>query len=425
MNDQKENITTNDVLDAIGSNSKIAQNQISISSHKLRNDVLTTSSDLIRKNVEKILIANSEDITNAKKKGLNEVFLDRLNLDRSRIIGISDSIKSLITLPDPLNKILENWTRPNGLEISKKTTPIGVLGIIYESRPNVTADASGLAIKSGNSVILRCGSDSFNSCKIIANLFREALYKNNLPKDIIQIIPTIDRDAVGYMLGMSNYIDVIIPRGGRSLVKRVQEEAKVPVFSHLEGICHIYVDKMADIKKSILVVVNGKMRRTGICGATETLLIHKDIAVSFLPLISSALKIKGCELVGDKETRALIPSIGEAFEEDWKTEYLAPKLSIKIVEDIYDAINHIKRYGSQHTDAIMTEDKVAEDLFISMVDSAIVIINASTQFADGGEFGLGAEIGISTGRLHARGPVGAEQLTSFKYVVHGSGQTRA
>ena len=412
------------ILKKIGKNSIISQKEIASAAHEKRNAVLKLSSEIISKNTKKIIEANKEDLLLANKAGLKESYIDRLLLDSKRISAISESLISISTLPDPLSGKITKWERPNGLVISKQPTPLGVLGIIYESRPNVTVDAAALCIKSGNSVILRCGSDSYNSCYILSELIRDALQQCNLSKDIIQLIPSKDRDAVDYMLKMSNVIDVIIPRGGKSLVEKVQKNARVPVFSHLEGICHIYVDQFAELEKSCSVVINGKMRRTGICGATETLLVNEHIAKKFLPKICSELNEKGCEIVGDEVTKSIVPYIDLAIEEDWSTEYLAPKISIKVVGDVYDAIEHIQTFGTQHTDAIMTENEEIAKVFTNAVDSAIVLVNASTQFADGGEFGLGAEIGISTGKLHARGPVGAAQLTSFKYVVHGNGQIR-
>ncbi|GIR78564.1 MAG: gamma-glutamyl phosphate reductase [Alphaproteobacteria bacterium] len=412
------------ILKKIGKNSIISQKEIASAAHEKRNAVLKLSSEIISKNTNKIIEANKEDLLLANKAGLKESYIDRLLLDSKRISTIAESLISISTLPDPLSGKITKWERPNGLVISKQPTPLGVLGIIYESRPNVTVDAAALCIKSGNSVILRCGSDSYNSCYILSELIRDALQQCNLSKDIIQLIPSKDRDAVDYMLKMSNVIDVIIPRGGKSLVEKVQKNARVPVFSHLEGICHIYVDQFAELEKSCSVVINGKMRRTGICGATETLLVNEHIAKKFLPKICSELNEKGCEIVGDEVTKSIVPYIDPAIEEDWSTEYLAPKISIKVVGDVYDAIKHIQTFGTQHTDAIMTENEEIAKVFTNAVDSAIVLVNASTQFADGGEFGLGAEIGISTGKLHARGPVGAAQLTSFKYVVHGNGQIR-
>ena len=412
------------ILKKIGKNSIISQKEIASAAHENRNAVLKLSSEIISKNTKKIIEANKEDLLLANKAGLKESYIDRLLLDSKRISAIAESLISISTLPDPLSGKITKWERPNGLIISKQPTPLGVLGIIYESRPNVTVDAAALCIKSGNSVILRCGSDSYNSCYILSELIRDALQQCNFSKDIIQLIPSKDREAVDFMLKMSNVIDVIIPRGGKSLVEKVQKNARVPVFSHLEGICHIYVDQFAELEKSCSVVINGKMRRTGICGATETLLVNEHIAKKFLPKICSELNEKGCKIVGDELTKSIVPYIDLAIEEDWSTEYLAPKISIKVVGDVYDAIEHIQKFGTQHTDAIMTENEEIAKVFTNAVDSAIVLVNASTQFADGGEFGLGAEIGISTGKLHARGPVGAAQLTSFKYVVHGNGQIR-
>ena len=412
------------ILKKIGKNSIISQKEIASATHENRNAVLKFSAEIISKNTNKIIEANKEDLLLASKAGLKESYIDRLLLDSKRISTIVESLISISKLPDPLSGEITKWERPNGLIITKQPTPLGVLGIIYESRPNVTADAAALCIKSGNSVILRCGSDSYNSCYILSELIRDALQECNLSKDIIQLIPSKDREAVDYMLKMSNVIDVIIPRGGKSLVEKVQKNARVPVFSHLEGICHIYVDQFAELEKSCSVVINGKMRRTGICGATETLLVNEHIAKKFLPKICSELNEKGCKIVGDEVTKSIVPYIDLAIEEDWSTEYLAPKISIKVVGDVYEAIAHIQKFGTQHTDAIMTENEEIGKVFTNAVDSAIVLVNASTQFADGGEFGLGAEIGISTGKLHARGPVGAAQLTSFKYVVHGNGQIR-
>jgi len=413
-----------DILNNIGKKSKVSQREIAASSHQIRKNILKLCANKINQNTNLIIEANKIDVIVAKKKGLKNSYIDRLHLDEKRVKAMVKSLNDISKLPDPLERKLEEWERPNGLRITRQPTPLGVLGVIYESRPNVTADAAGLSIKSGNSVILKCGSDSFNSCEIISELIRNSLTECKVSSNVVQLVPSNNRKVVDHMLKMSGIIDVIIPRGGRSLVDKVQSDARVPVFSHLEGICHIYVDEFANFEKSVSVVVNGKMRRTGICGATESLLINNKIAKSFLPIIFSDLKASGCEVVGDKKSKSIISEMALAKEEDWSTEYLGPKISIKIVDDIFDAIKHIEKFGSQHTDAIMTEKKANADIFTKSVDSAIVMVNASTQFADGGEFGLGAEIGISTGRLHARGPVGAEQLTSFKYVVHGNGQIR-
>ena len=414
----------NEILNNIGKKSKVSQKEIAASSHQIRNKILKLCAKKIKQNTNLIIEANKIDVSLAKKNGLKNSYIDRLNLDVKRVKAMAKSLSDISKLPDPLDRKSEEWKRPNGLRITKRPTPLGVLGVIYESRPNVTADAAGLSIKSGNSVILKCGSDSFNSCEVISELIRKSLTECKVSSNVVQLVPSKNREVVDHMLKMSGIIDVIIPRGGKSLVEKVQNDARVPVFSHLEGICHIYVDEFANFEKSVSVVVNGKMRRTGICGATESLLINNKIARSFLPIIYSDLKTAGCEMVGDKKSKTIISEMELAKEEDWSTEYLGPKISIKIVDDLNDAIKHIEKFGSQHTDAIMTENKANADFFTKSVDSAIVMVNASTQFADGGEFGLGAEIGISTGRLHARGPVGAEQLTSFKYVVHGNGQIR-
>ena len=412
-------------LNEIGLNAKKAQSHIAFSKHLIRNNALLNTAVNLRKNIKEIISINKKDVLNAKQNKLKDSFIDRLFLDASRVEAMSKSLEDISSLNDPLGKNLSSWVRPNGLKISKVSTPIGVIGFIYESRPNVTVDASGLAIKSGNSIILRSGSDGFETSNFISKIIRNSLKEVGLQENVVQIIPTKERAAVGYLLGMSDFIDVIIPRGGRSLVERVQKEAKVPVFSHLEGVCHTYIDRYADFQKAISITVNAKMRRTGICGATETLLIDKEICEKFLPPIANALKELGCSLYGDEKSQKILTEINSAKEEDWSKEYLSADLSIKVVDDIYEAIKHIAKYGTQHTESIITEDTENAKKFTSMVDSAIVMINASTQFADGGEFGLGAEIGIATGRLHARGPVGANQLTSFKYVVHGSGQIRA
>ena len=333
-------------------------------------------------------------------------------------------LEQISKIKDPLGIELSRWTQPNGLDISRVSVPLGVIGIIYESRPNVTVDAGSLCIKSGNTVILRGGSDSINTSRILTKCLREGLSSVNLPENAIQMIDDINRDAVTAMLKSIGQIDVIIPRGGKSLVDKVQKEAKVPVFAHLEGICHLYIDKDADIDKAIKIIINSKMRRTGICGATETLLIDRFISKEVIPFFVNKLREAGCSLKGDQETITIDNSVDLASEEDWKTEYLDAILSIKVVDGLNEAISHIEEYSSNHTESIVTENKSTAEKFLSNVDSAIVMHNASTQFADGGEFGMGAEIGISTGRIHARGPVGAAQLTSFKYIVRGKDQIR-
>lgn len=380
----------------------------------------------IRAKSEDILKANQIDLDAGRANGMSEAMLDRLALNPARIEGIAEAVEIIANVQDPLGVETERWIAPgNGLDIARTRTPIGVLGVIYESRPNVTADAAALCIRSGNAAILRCGSDCLHSSLAIAQIVSEALSQAALPADAIQLVDTPDRAAVGLMLqGLEGTIDVIIPRGGKSLVARVQAEAKTAVLSHLEGMNHTYVHAAADHDKARALVLNAKMRRVSVCGATETLLIDKAIAPDLLPWIAADLSAKGCELRGDAAARALVPGMTTATEEDWSTEYLAPILSVAVVDDLDAAIAHIGRYGSGHTEAIVTEDAHAAAAFLNQVDSAIVVHNASTQYADGGEFGFGGEIGIATGRLHARGPVGAEQLTTYKYVVRGQGQTR-
>ena len=378
----------------------------------------------IKKKQDEILQANKIDLENAKQKKLTDAFVDRLILNDKRINDIIDGLKKIAEMDDPIGIELSRWKQPNGLDISRISVPLGIIGIIYESRPNVTIDAGSLCIKSGNTVILRGGSDSINSSKMLARCLQEGLMSANLPAEAVQMIDNTDREAVTAMLRSTGEIDVIIPRGGKSLVEKVQQEAKVPVFAHLEGICHLYIDKDADINKAIKVVINSKMRRTGICGALETLLIDKEICKKVVPTLVKKLIESGCHVKGDSETKAIADEIELASEIDWETEYLEAILSIKIVKGVSGAINHINKYSSNHTESIITENKITAENFLSSVDSAIVMHNASTQFADGGEFGMGAEIGISTGRIHARGPVGASQLTSFKYIVRGKDQIR-
>lgn len=378
----------------------------------------------LRDAAPEILRANAEDVARGRANGLAESFIDRLALDETRLEGVAKGVDVVAALPDPVGATLAEWTRPNGLRIARVRTPIGVIGMIFESRPNVAADAAALALRAGNTIILRGGSDSAASVAAIGEALRGALRDSGLPEDTVQIVPSADRAAVGMMLaGLGGAIDVIVPRGGKSLVARVQNEARVPVFAHLEGICHTYIHAAAKAHEAIALTVNAKMRRVSVCGATETLLIDREIAPALLPKIAAALVERGCELRGDDEARAIV-EMNPAREEDWSTEYLAPILSVRIVGGVDEAIAHIAKYGSQHTECIVTEDQAVADKFLREVDSAIVLHNASTQFADGGEFGFGGEIGIATGRMHARGPVGAEQLTTFKYVVRGSGQTR-
>jgi glutamate-5-semialdehyde dehydrogenase len=373
----------------------------------------------------KILAANAQDVEAARAKGRDAAFIDRLALDQARVAAMAKGLRDIARLPDPVGEVMARWTRPNGLEISRVRVPIGVIGIIYESRPNVTADAAGLCLKSGNAAILRSGSESFLSSLVIANSLSEAAVVAGLPEAAIQLVPTVDRSAVGFMLGgLGGAIDVIVPRGGKDLVGRVQAEARLPVFAHLEGVCHVYVHEAADLDMAKKIVLNAKMRRTGICGAAETLLVDRQAAPSQLAPLVKMLIEAGCEVRGDQETQAVDPRVKQASEEDWPKEYLDAIIAVKVVDGVDEAIDHIARFGSQHTDAIVTDDRAAAAKFLARVDSAIVLHNASTQFADGGEFGMGAEIGIATGRFHARGPVGVEQLTIYKYVVRGAGQTR-
>ncbi len=409
----------------MGKNARKASQTLTLANSKIKNNALEAMAADIETNKEIILEANIKDIENAKANNISKSFLDRLILNDERIQSISNGLREIIKIEDPVGQIMSEWNRPNGLNIERVRTPLGVIGVIYESRPNVTADAGALCLKAGNAVILRGGSESYYSSNAIYNSLKNGLVKTGLPEYSIQIIPTTDRDAVGYLLsGLDDTIDVVVPRGGKSLVERVQNEAKVPVFGHLEGICHIYIDEDADIKKAEEITVNAKMRRTGICGAAETLLIDKKNAEIALPRIAKALKDVGCELRGCDNSLKIIGDMKPAQKSDWSTEYLDAIISIKIVNGIRGAIDHINSYSTSHTDSIITENNNTANIFLKEIDSAIVMHNTSTQFADGGEFGMGAEIGIATGRFHARGPVGVEQLTSFKYVVRGSGQVR-
>jgi len=390
-----------------------------------KNKALLAAAAAIRAAQPQILAANEEDMKSGATHNLTPALMDRLKLDAKRIEATAQAVADVASLPDPVGRELARWRRPNGLDISRVSTPIGVIGIIYESRPNVTADAGALCLKSGNVVILRGGSESFYSSRAIHAALVEGLQAAGLPAGAIQLVPTKDRAAVGHMLGgLNGTIDMIVPRGGKSLVARVQTEARVPVLAHLEGVCHTYVHEKADLAMARALVLNGKMRRTGVCGATETVLIDRSILGTHLKPILDDLAKAGCEIRGDDAVRAAYPAAKIATEEDWRTEYLDAIVAVRAVTGVEDAIRHIATYGSQHTDSIVTEDSRAAQRFLAALDSAIVMHNASTQFADGGEFGMGAEIGIGTGKLHARGPVGVEQLTIFKYVVRGNGQTR-
>jgi len=371
-----------------------------------------------------ILAVNGEDLAEAEARGLGKAMLDRLMLDEKRIEAIARGLEEIAELPDPVGVELARWTRPNGLDIARVRVPLGVVGIVYESRPNVTADAGGLCLKAGNAAILRGGSESFRSSRAILSCLHAGLEAAGLPTTAIQAVPTTDRAAVGHLLRLNEFVDVIVPRGGKSLIERVYAESRIPVLAHLEGNCHTYLHASADLDMAVAVTLNAKLRRTGICGATETLLCDRAAAARLLPPVLDALILRGCEIRGCPETCALEPRAVPASEEDWYTEYLDAILAVKVVGGLEEAIAHIERYGSHHTEAIVAEDRVAAETFLARVDSAIVMHNASTQFADGGEFGMGAEIGIATGRLHARGPVGVEQLTTFKYLVRGTGQCR-
>ena len=412
-------------MQEIGSNAKVAYERLSTASNDEKNDALHIIANEIENNEEYILSENNKDIQIAKSNNLSEAMIDRLSLNDIGIKNIASSMRDIAKLNDPVGNELESWDRPNGLHIKKVSIPIGVIGIIYESRPNVTADAASLCLKSGNASILRSGSDSYFSSYAIYESIKEGLNKTSLDSNSIQLVPTKDRDAVGLMLeGLNSNIDIIVPRGGKSLVSRVQTEAKIPVFGHLEGICHVYVNEKADITKAIDVTVNAKMRRTSICGAAETLLIDKSIYKEYLPRILSKLSDMGCEIRGNAQIKDIFPKTENVSESDWATEYLDAIISVKVVKGIDEAISHIKEYGTGHTEAIITEDEKMAEYFFNHVNSSIILLNASTQFADGGEFGFGAEIGISTGKMHARGPIGLEQLTTFKYTVYGNGQTR-
>ena len=389
-----------------------------------KNAALAAAAAALRAGVPAILEANAADMARARERGTKGAFLDRLALDDARVAAMAQGLEDIAALPDPVGAPLGEWTRPNGLAIRRVRVPLGVIGIIYESRPNVTADAGALCLKSGNAAILRGGSESFESSRAVHACLARGLAEAGLPEAAVQLVATRDRAAVGEMLTMTDYIDVVVPRGGKSLVARVAEESRVPTIKHLDGICHVYIDKAANAGMAARVTLNAKMRRTGICGAAETVLVHRDAVAGVLPGVLDALIGAGCEVRGDEAARAADPRVVPATPRDWDTEYLDAIISVKAVDDIDAAIAHVEAHGSHHTDSIVTEDPAAADRFLGEVDSGIVLHNASTQFADGGEFGMGAEIGISTGKLHARGPVGLEQLTSYKYVVRGAGQTR-
>ena len=403
---------------------KAASRQVSLLDSKLKNEILKDASKNLLKNMDVIIEENKKDVQSNKSK-LTPSTLDRLILDKKRIISMCEGLVEISKLSDPVGIIMKKWSRPNGLKIQKVTIPLGVLGVIYESRPNVSADAAALSLKSGNTLILRGGSESFNSSLKITELIKQTYKRFNLPEGALQYIPTKDRSAVGHLLKMDDYVDVLIPRGGKSLIERVLKDSKIHVIRHLDGICHTYIHKSAQRKIASEVTVNAKMRRPGICGATETILIDKDILQSHLPQIISSLEKYGCLIKGDKDVLKISDSVKKALEKDWSTEYLDKIVSIKTINrGVEEAVEHINKYGSGHTDAILAENNRAVSYFLDNVDSGIVMHNTSTQFADGGEFGMGAEIGISTSKVHARGPVGVAQLTSFKYKVSGTGQIR-
>ena len=409
----------------IGQAARRAAAELAVAEPGQKDHALSVAAQELRRHTSGIIEANRRDLAAAEEAGKAGAYLDRLMLDPDRIEAIASGLETIAGLEDPVGKTIAEWQRPNGLDISRVRTPIGVIGIIYESRPNVTADAGALSLKSGNASILRGGSDSHHSSVAILTCLTHGLRDAGLPTEAIQLVPTTDREAVGHMLkGLGGTLDLIVPRGGKSLVARVQEEARVPVFAHLEGICHTYVDRGADIDMAVEIILNAKLRRTGVCGATETLLVDRNADDDYLSPLVKALLDAGCEVRGDAAAQAVDDRVVAATDEDWGHEFLDAIIAVKTVDGVDEAITHIARYGSQHTESIITECHGTAERFLKRVDSAIVMHNASTQFADGGEFGMGAEIGIATGRMHARGPVGVEQLTTFKYVVRGSGQTR-
>ncbi|MAF98572.1 MAG: glutamate-5-semialdehyde dehydrogenase [Micavibrio sp.] len=416
--------TPYEIVDELGREAKSAASILAQCDEDKINLILETIAAGLRRSVKNILEANKIDLNAGRERGLSAALLDRLALNEVRIEAMANGLEGVRALPDPVGRLLWENVRPNGLKIQRVSAPIGVLGMIYESRPNVTIDAAALCLKSRNAVILRGGSESLNSSLALHKIIQEALEACDIPKGCVSMIPITDREAVGAMLEAHHLIDVMIPRGGKGLVARVQEQARMPVFSHLDGICHIYIDKSAREDIALSVPLNAKMRRTGICGAMETLLLSKDLDPELARKVLASLLDAGCTIVGDKMARALDSRIGEASSEDWSTEYLDAKLSVAVVDGVEDAVRHINSFGSHHTDSILTEDESAASYFQKNVDSGIVMHNASTQFADGGEFGMGAEIGIATGKMHARGPVGLEQLCTYKYYVHGNGQTR-
>ena len=420
-----EAVSVADIMQEIGARARQAADVLANATTDAKNDALLAAAGHLRASVETILAANGEDVKAMQAAGSAAAMVDRTRLDSARIEGIASGLEAIAALEDPVGEVIAAWTRPNGLAIERVRTPLGVIGVIFESRPNVTADAGALCLKAGNAVILRGGSDAHRSSAAIHACLTAGLEEAGLTADAVQLVPTTDRAAVGAMLaGLDGNIDVIVPRGGKSLVARVQAEARVPVFAHLEGVCHIYVHAPADLEMAKAITVNAKMRRTGICGTAETLLVDKALAATHLVPLVTALQDAGCTVRGDAAVQDAAADVEPASEADWPKEYLDAIIAVKVVDGLEAAMEHIAHYGSNHTEAIITDDNAAAERFMGQVDSAIVMHNASTQFADGGEFGMGAEIGIATGKFHARGPVGVEQLTSFKYRVHGSGQTR-
>jgi glutamate-5-semialdehyde dehydrogenase len=423
MDDQSA-VSLTDLMTDMAAKAKRGAEALRLAGPEVRTNAILEAAKSIRQREAQILAANAQDQKFARDKGLTDAMIERLILNPARVEAMAKGLEEVAALADPVGRELARWTRPNGLDIARVSTPIGVIAIIYESRPNVTADAAALCIRSSNAAILRTGSEALNSALAIYAAFEDGFRAAGLPDYCVQLVPTSDRDAVGLILGgLDKAINLIIPRGGKSLVARVQAEARAPVLAHLEGLNHTYIHADADPEKAVAVTLNAKMRRVSVCGATETLLIDQAVAAKLLPKIAEALTAVGCELRGDERAQAIYP-MSAATEDDWRTEYLLPIISIRVVDDLKAAIEHIKTYGSGHTEAIITENAQAAETFLNEVDSAIVIWNASTQYADGGEFGFGAEIGISTDRLHARGPVGVDQLTTFKYVVRGDGQVR-
>ena len=413
------------VMLALGERARVAAGVLAQASSQTKNTALEQAARALRAQSAQILAANAKDMEAGRAKGLDKAMLDRLMLDDKRIEAMAKGLEDIAGLADPAGKVMDTWTRPNGLVIERVSVPLGVVGIIYESRPNVTADASGLCLKSGNAVILRGGSESFQSSTAILAALRHGIHAAQLPADVVQMVPTADRQAVGFMLRMDEHIDVLVPRGGKSLIQRVKAESRIPLFQHLDGNCHTYVDAAADLEMARKVVWNAKMRRTGICGATETLLVDRAAPSGYLAALVHDLLVGGCEVRGDGAVQAVDARVRPATEDDWRTEYLDAIIAVKMVDGVDEAIRHINTHGSAHTEAIITENAGVAERFLRGCHSAICLWNASTQFADGGEFGMGAEIGISTGKLHARGPVGVEQLCTMKYVVRGNGQVRA